>query len=101
MLHSRMETLILTFPCKPGLGKDLLGALKSALVETRAFNGCISVVTYTNAANPDDVILIEEWDKKSSQVAYMNWRVETGMPEKLAPLLNGPLKEVWLDAQDN
>lgn len=96
-----MDTLILTFPCKQGAGVELLKALKIALVETRAFKGCISVATYTSATNPDDIVLIEEWDKKESQVAYMRWRAETGMSEKLGPLLSGPLREEWLDKHED
>ena len=91
-----METLILTFPCKPGLGKDLLEAFKTALTDTRAYPGCLSVVTYTSATNPDDIVLIEEWDTRDSQIKYMKWRADTGMSEQLGPLLAGPLKEEWL-----
>ena len=91
-----MDTLILTFPCKPGMGDELLEILKAALNETRAFKGCLSVVTYVSAENPDEIVLLEEWDQKSSQEAYMQWRVETGMPEALAPILAGPLREHWL-----
>lgn len=95
-----METLILTFPCKPGLGKDLLEAFKTALTDTRAFPGCLSVATYTSATNPDDIVLIEEWDARDSQIKYMQWRADTGMSQQLAPLLAGPLKEEWLVSQD-
>jgi quinol monooxygenase YgiN len=91
-----METLILTFPCKPGLGKDLLEAFKTALTDTRAFAGCLSVATYTSATNPDEIVLIEEWDSRASQITYMKWRADTGMSEQLGPLLAGPLKEEWL-----
>jgi quinol monooxygenase YgiN len=91
-----MDTLILTFPCKPGSGQVLLEAFKTALTETRAFKGCISVTTYTSATNPDAIVLIEEWDNKTSQANYMQWRTDTGMPEQLGPLLAGPLKEEWL-----
>ncbi len=74
-----METLILTFPCKPSAGKVLLEAFATALSDTRAFPGCISVT-------------------RDSQMKYMQWRAETGMPEQLGPLLAGPLKEEWLVA---
>jgi quinol monooxygenase YgiN len=94
-----MDTLILTFPCKPGSGQVLLGAFKTALTETRAFKGCISVTTYTSATNPDDIVLVEEWDNKTSQANYMQWRTDTGMPEQLGPLLAGPLQEEWLVPQ--
>ena len=95
-----METLILTFPCRPGHGKDLLEAFKTALTDTRAYPGCISVATYTSATNPDDIVLIEEWDTKDSQIKYMQWRSDTGMSEQLGPLLAGPLKEEWLDSHN-
>ena len=95
-----METLILTFPCKPGLGKDLLETFKTALTDTRAFAGCLSVATYTSATNPDDIVLIEEWDSRASQITYMKWRADTGMSEQLGPLLAGPLKEEWLDSHN-
>jgi quinol monooxygenase YgiN len=94
-----MDTLILTFPCKPGLGKELLKTFEVALNDTRAIKGCLSVVTYVSADNPDDIVLFEEWDQKSSQESYMKWRVETGMPEALAPILAGPLREQWLVSQ--
>ena len=95
-----METLILTFPCKPGRGKDLLEAFKTALTDTRAYPGCLSVATYTSATNPDDIVLIEEWDTRDSQIKYMQWRSDTGMSEQLGPLLAGPLKEEWLDSHN-
>ena len=91
-----MDTLILTFPCKPGAGQQLLAELKTALIDTRSFSGCLSVATYTDATNPDNVVLIEEWDDRTSQIKYMKWRADTGMPQHLAPLLAGPLKEEWL-----
>jgi|GEM_PF-134080 len=91
-----MDTLILTFPCKPGMGKDLLKTFEVALKDTRAFKGCLTVETYISEENPDDVVLFEEWDHKSSQESYMKWRVETGMQEALAPILAGPLREKWL-----
>ena len=96
MIHLNMETLILTFPCKPGSGQVLLKAFKTALVDTRAYKGCISVATYTSSTNPDDIVLIAEWENKAAQANYMQWRAETGMPEQLGPLLAGPLKEEWL-----
>ena len=100
MLNFDMDTLILTFPCKPGSGQVLLEAFKTALIDTRAYKGCISVATYSSATNPDDIVLIEEWDNKNSQVRYMQWRAETGMSEQLQPLLAGPLKEEWLDRHE-
>ena len=46
-----------------------------------------------SAANPDDIVLIQEWDNKTSQANYMQWRTDTGMPEQLGPLLEARSKK--------
>jgi len=92
-----MQTVTVLFPCQLGKGKDLLDALSVALVDTRAFDGCKSVKTFVDADNPDNVVLIEEWDSRSHNDRYMAWRVESGLIEMLAPILARPLDIHFLD----
>src|ERR1700722_2306648 len=87
-----MQTVTLLFKCQPGKGADLLAAFTASLGDTRTFDGCISVKTFVDADNPDTVLLIEEWDSRSQQEAYLNWRVESGMVEMLAPVLAEPFE---------
>jgi quinol monooxygenase YgiN len=93
-----MQKVTLTFKCLPGMGANLLGALQVALVETRAFDGCRSVETFFDADNPDYITLIEEWDARAQHEKYMNWRLEGGMMELLAPIVAEPLELHYLDA---
>ena len=86
------QTVQAVFPCREGQGAGLVAALKSALVETRAFEGCESVEVYPDADAPDRVVLWEKFAERANHEAYMAWRTETGLLEMLAPILTGELQ---------
>ena len=46
--------------------EDYLAILKGALVETRSYKGCISVITLVDQKT-SSVLLIEEWDSAEDQ----------------------------------
>jgi quinol monooxygenase YgiN len=93
-----MQRVTLLFKCQPGMGAVLLDTFTTALVDTRAYDGCVSVQTYVDAENPDTKLLDEEWDSRSQQEAYLEWRVESGMIEMLAPVLAEPFEMRYLEA---
>jgi quinol monooxygenase YgiN len=94
------HTVIVEFPCAPGKGKEFLSLLFAALVDTRAYAGCLSVETFFDQDNPDLIILWEKWAKRTDQEKYLAWRVESGMLDMIGPFLNGAPKFVHLTAAD-
>ena len=94
------HNVIVEFNCAEGKGGEFLGALIPALVETRAYEGCESVETYADNANPDRIILCEKWAQRSNQEAYLNWRVETGMLDMIGPFMAAPPTFTHLDAKE-
>ncbi len=78
------------FPIKPEKVDDFLAFMQKALVDTRAWEGCISVKTYLQEET-STVLLVEEWEAAENQAAYMKWRMETGLIEALADFLAGEL----------
>jgi len=80
--------VIVSFPAKDGMLDNLKETLKSALPETRSYEGCISVETYVEESS-NTVHLIEDWETLDHQSKYLNWRVETGLLNILEPLLEG------------
>jgi quinol monooxygenase YgiN len=93
-----MLKVTLLFKCQPGMGESLLAAFTASLGDTRAFDGCVSVATFIDSDNPDTIMLIEDWDSRSQQEAYLAWRVETGMIELLAPILAAPFEMHYLES---
>lgn len=84
-----MENLVIvSFPAKAETLNSLKEALKSALPDTRAFDGCISVDTYIEQST-NTIHLIEDWKTLEHQQKYLEWRVQTGLLEMLDPLLDG------------
>ncbi len=92
------QTIHVGFPCQEGKGPELLEILKGALVETRAWDGCEAVEVFSNADDPDLVILWETFAQRSDHEAYLAWRIETGLPEALGPYLSGGLEVTYLAA---
>lgn len=91
------QTVHAAFPCKEGQGATLLETLKTALVDTRAFDGCESIEVYTDADNPDNLVLWEKFETRAHHEAYLAWRIETGLLDMLAPILAGDLQITYLD----
>ena len=80
--------VIVSFPAKPEMLETLKDAMKKALPETRAYEGCISVDTYIEEST-NTIHLIEDWETLDHQAKYLNWRVETGLLDDLDPILAG------------
>ena len=84
-----MENLVIvSFPAKAETLNSLKEALKSALPDTRAFDGCISVDTYIEQST-NTIHLIEDWKTLEHQQKYLEWRVQTGLLDMLDPILDG------------
>tara|TARA_B100001121_G_scaffold256328_1_gene234171 strand:+ start:861 stop:1163 length:303 start_codon:yes stop_codon:yes gene_type:complete len=80
--------VIVEFPAKKDKFEDLKKTLKIALVETRTFEGCISIDTYEDISS-STIYLIEDWESLDNHTNYANWRAETGLADVLEPLLEG------------
>ncbi len=94
-----MQKVTLRFPCQPGMGSVLLEGLAATLAETRSYDGCHSVEVFVDADNPDNVLLVEEWETRGHQEKYMEWRVSTGMIEMIQPILTAPVESLYLDGR--
>ena len=94
------HTVIAEINCQEGIGGTFLSGLLPALAETRAFQGCESVETYTDADSPDRIFLWEKWATREDQEAYLAWRVETGMIDQMAPAMASPPRFLHLTRED-
>ena len=93
------QTVHALFPCQAGKGIELLAILRSeqGLTATRAFEGCESIEAYTDADNPDNIVLWEKFATRADHEAYLAWRIETGLLDALASILASDLEVTYLD----
>jgi quinol monooxygenase YgiN len=80
----------LKFPVKPIELDNFLTVLKEALIDTRAYEGCESVLTCVERGT-SAVFLVETWESAEHQQSYMTWRVETGLIAAIEPFLDGEI----------
>ncbi len=88
-------TVILDMHFKPERIKDVLASLAENLPDTRAFDGCLSVVTVRKQDDPGNVTLIERWESQEHQQRYIAWRgTLTGDP-RLTEASTSPTTFTW------
>ena len=88
-----MKTLVIAeFPAKKGKFEELEATLREALVDTRAFDGCISIQTYLHPET-ETFTLIEDWETPEHYARYLAWRMENGLGNLLDELLVGGVAE--------
>ena len=84
-----MNNLVLaTFPAQTGKLEELKNLFREALVDTRAFDGCISIEVYVEK-DTETVHLVEDWESLEHYGKYLQWRLDTGLPALLDPILEG------------
>ena len=87
------------FPMQAGKAPGFLDLMGKVLPETRAYAGCVGVRTYAEAAG-DHVFLVEEWETKAHQEAYLGWRVETGLMDAIGPFVSGGPEVTYYEIRD-
>lgn len=87
------------FFVKPERTEEFLALLTKALPGTRGFEGCEHLETYLDQDEPGHVLLIETWGARSDHESYLEWRMETGSMEMMAPYLTAPPKFAYFDAR--
>lgn len=80
--------VIAEFTAAPGKLDELVGFLRSALPDTRTFDGCISLDVHIHR-DTDTIVMIESWQSHEQYDAYLAWRMETGMIDQIGGLLKG------------
>lgn len=61
--------------------------LKQYLPQTRQYKGFIDIEIYKDISS-NNVIFYSKWDTKDDYESYLNWRIETGVMEKLSSVLD-------------
>jgi quinol monooxygenase YgiN len=61
---------------KPEAAAEGIAKLQASLTDTRAFEGNRGVRMLVGADDPTRVLLVEDWESREAQQAYVAWRAE-------------------------
>ena len=62
---------------------------KSVLPDTREFDGCTLIHLVKNQDDPQNLMIIENWDSRPQYEKYLAWRTERGDIDQLAEMMDG------------
>ena len=93
-------TVVLEIKSKPDMVGTVKDLFKEILPDTRAYDGCQGVEVVENQDESGNVILIESWDSREKYDKYLGWRVETGLLDRLGPMLDGAPSVRYFDKVD-
>jgi len=82
--------VILELQSKPDKLEEVKRILKNILPITRIYAGCHSVLLTQNRDDINNIVIVEKWESREIYEAYLNWRVETGVFDSVAVLLDKP-----------
>ena len=68
---------------------EMKSYLAQILPDSRAFEGCQYIDVYFEIDNPDNMVLVEEWDSREDYGKYHAWRTETGVIDKIRSMVDG------------
>ena len=74
----------------PGTGDELIAFLGAILPETRAHEGCTSVVTLRNSDDADNVVVVEVWESRAQYENYLAWQRARGTSNRFKAGLAEP-----------
>ena len=60
------------------------------LPDTRTYDGCQGVDTYSDTEDTGSWVIVEYWESRAHHEKYHAWRTETGVMEKIGTMLTGP-----------
>ena len=66
--------------------------LRDMFPVTRQHKGFRNIRLLRSAHDPNELILIQEWDSVQAQQSYMQFRTESGEMEKLMTMAVGPMQ---------
>ena len=99
---SKGVVVTVTWAVKPELTDTMVETLRAMFAQTRLRKGFRNIRLLRSDLDPNQLVLIEEWDEAQDFHAYARFRAETGDTQKLlAMTVSDPQVGVWtLDPLD-
>ena len=81
--------VILEVNAKPENSGDLINYMKDELHHTRGSDGCNGITVHRNQDDPNNIVIVEDWDSRPQYEKYLAWRKERGDLDKMAGWIAG------------
>lgn len=93
-------TVTLTVTAKPERCDELIAMFTENFKQTRVYDGCIDVYMTRSHDDPNELLLVQQWETRPHYEHYLAWRAETGVVDKLAAMADGDASIRFFDRLD-
>ena len=62
---------------------------KSIITDTRDYDGCTSIYVVQNQDDPQNLVIVEQWETRQHYEAYLAWRTERGDMDAVGSMVEG------------
>ena len=81
--------VILEFKAKKDAIEGIRSFLREILPDTRGYDGCVGLNITQNQDDPTAFAVVEQWNTRKQYEAYLQWRINSGVMDKLAAMMDG------------
>lgn len=81
--------VILEFKAKKNSIEGIRSFLREILPDTRGYDGCVGLSITQNQDDLTAFAVVEQWDTRKKYEAYLQWRIDSGVMNKLAEMMDG------------
>ena len=93
-----MSTYVATeFKTQPGRAEELVAALRQALPDSLAHDGCEAISLRRNQDDPTNIVSLTQWVSRRHYEEYLAWRTEAGLTDELGAMLIAPMSIRYFD----
>ena len=86
-----MSTFVLIVGnAKPDKIADIKSWMAQVLPHGRSYDGCQGVDALFNMDEPEDFVVVQQWESRGHYEKYLQWRADTGEVANLVSMLTGP-----------
>ncbi|MGR9091935.1 MAG: putative quinol monooxygenase [Gammaproteobacteria bacterium] len=93
-------TVTLAVTAKPECRDDLIAMFTENFKQTRGYDGCIEVYMTRSHDDPNELLLVQQWETRPHYEHYLAWRAETGAVDQLAAMADGDASIRFFDRLD-
>ena len=93
-------TVLLSVTAKPECLDELVTMFTENFKQTRVYDGCIDIYMTRSHDDPNELLLVEQWETRPHYERYLAWRAETGVVDKLAAMAAGEPTITYFDRLD-
>ena len=90
-------TVLLEIRVKKDQVDAVAAGFKDLLPDTRAYDGCIDLYVTQNKDDPQNFVIVENWDSREKYEAYFQWRTDRGDIDNMRAVLEGDLNIRFFD----